>query len=106
MGDADARGGRGLQSIIVYGPLVVGLALLVLGRLVPDLRGGALLASALLLMAVSCLVHAALPSSGEITDEQRALLLQIGVDYRPIMGRVANGILLSLGGLVALVSLD
>jgi hypothetical protein len=106
MGDAEVRRASGLQSIVVYGPLVVGVVLLVLHRVVPDLRGGDVLASALLLMALSCFIYAAMPTSGEITDQQRVLLGQIGVDYRASMGRLANGViglLLSVGALWAFI---
>ena len=106
MSDVEAGRGRGQRSILVYGPLVVGLALLVLGRVTPDFRGSIFVASALLLMALSCFIYAAFPGSGEITDQQRLLLGQLGVDYRPSMGRIANvllGLLLCLGGLAFLI---
>lgn len=94
------------RSILIYGPLVVGLALLVLARVTPDFRGSIFVASALLLIALSCFIYASFPGSGEITDQQRLHLRQLGVEYRSSMGRIANvllGLLLCLGGLAFLI---
>lgn len=99
MGNGGKRGHR-LQSAIIYSPLIGGAMLLILGRVASEFRGGAVVSSALLLIALSCFIYAAQPNSGEITDQQRVQLAQIGVDYRPAMGRVANaalGFFLSLG---------
>lgn len=106
MSNAEASQRRGLRSILIYCPLAAGLALLVLGRIQPAVSGSVFVCSALLLMALSCFIYAAIPGSGEIADQQKVALRQLGLDYRPSMGRLANallGLLLAVGGLTILI---
>ena len=93
MSEAERAHRRKLWSILTYGPLGVGVVLLIIGRIVPDVRTGPWVGVGLLLMALSCFIYAAMPNSGHLTAEQTVVLRRLGIDYRPTMGRLANGVL-------------
>ena len=89
------RGGlasRRLLNLVIYAPFVAGLLLLLGGRIVPGLRGNFWLGIALLLLAFSCLVYAARPGDGDLSDEQVVKLQRIGIRYTPAIGQAANAV--------------
>lgn len=82
---------RRWKSVITYAPMIVGLMALVAMRIQGDLGDTKMLAGALCLVALSCLIYALLPGGGHISVQYDLALKQSGINYRPWMGRVANG---------------
>jgi hypothetical protein len=84
--------GRRLLNIVTYAPLLLGLILLIAGRATPELRGSFWIGVALLLISASCLIYAAIPGDGDLSDQQVAALQRLGIRYTPALGRAANAL--------------
>lgn len=86
--------------------MVIGFGVLIYLKISSHIDDSYLFPAALILIALSCLTYAALPGVGEISSHQQMLLGQMGVKYRPWMGRAANavlGLVLCSSGLLMLV---
>ena len=69
------------RNLLIYGLLFAGLAMLVIGRAVPELGGSFSAGFALLLIACSRFAEAALPGGSRLAPEQVAMISQLRIPY-------------------------
>ena len=94
-------------KVASYGLCIAGLALLIGGRVVPEIQGSFWIGIALLLIALSCLVDALLPGGSEMSAEHIAMMRHAGIPWRDGTEKVASivvGCALGLGGTYLLLA--